>query len=119
MPLPSQLRIIFKLLLLLRSVKAGLGGTLKWPLPQYESFLCFQKLHISGSGPGRPHRPQHVRTLVSPRVNFFPEAEHTGQVDDPPPRGTSRRHVRPGVAVCHLHIQAFPGPLSVMKRRSP
>lgn len=56
---------------------------------------------------------QHLsERLMSPLVNFFLEAQHTGEVDDPPPRGTRCCHFLSGIIFHHFHIRAFPRPLS-------
>lgn len=87
--------------------------------PYCQHFLHFLKLDVSSSGPRRPReRRRHLRTLMSPLVNFFLEAQHTGEVDDPAPRGTRCCHFLSGIIFHHFHIRAFPRPLSAMKIRS-
>lgn len=56
---------------------------------------------------------------MSPLINFFLEAQDTGEVDDPSPGSTSCCHFLPGIIFHHFHIRAFPGPLSVMTIRNP
>lgn len=61
---------------------------------------------------------QHLRTLMAALINFFLETQHTGEVNNPPPRVTSSCHFLPGVIFHHFHIRIFPMSLSEIKGKN-
>lgn len=64
-----------------------------------------------------PGRPQRLRTLMSPLINFFLETQNASEVNDPSPGGTSCSHFLSGIIFHHFHIRIFPMSLSAMKKR--
>lgn len=67
---------------------------------------------------GGPDRPRHLRTLMSPLIDFFPETQNTGEVNDPSPGGASCCHFLLGLIFHHFHIGAFPMSLPALKVRN-
>lgn len=67
---------------------------------------------------GAPKRPWHLRTLMSPLINFFLESQNTGEVNDSSTGGTSCCHFLSGLVFHHFHIKVFPMSLAAMKIRN-
>lgn len=64
---------------------------------------------------GVPKRPWHLRTLMSPLINFFLESQNTGEVNDSSTGGTSCCHFLSGLVFHHFHIRVFPVSLAAIK----